>query len=400
MPDQTCPCCAWTYAIPEQADDAFVSCPECGQVLAAPAPWSAVDVPICDTRRMIAWPGDAQDTPATEAVLVPWELTCQTGKVGRGTPGTLIPQGLFAVGFGILFLAAAVWAPPGEFLRGFGPLVGLLMLVSGAIAVYCGVRKLRRRTRARAVRLAEPLPDEAQRLGPPIALHQVRLFWRGAYFCLGTILCMIAGVSGAMVSAGQVRDHRVVEIAIIGWPAGLYMVWQAMRLQARRFLVFAEGVVTFEEGRTVLCRWDQIDEIWLTLKEKEGSAVQRFVLTLRREDGEKLVFTSDTEYIENQLVARVQFEHATRQLPGLQVRLDAGAALEFGALWLDRDGLHRDEESVPWSKIGAVVVVGTKLRISAHGGTWQFNVAAVPNVTVLLALVRQRAGLISLAARL
>jgi hypothetical protein len=45
MGAQVCPCCAWTNVVPDEPNDAFISCPECGQMLFAPAPWSSAEIP-------------------------------------------------------------------------------------------------------------------------------------------------------------------------------------------------------------------------------------------------------------------------------------------------------------------------------------------------------------------
>jgi hypothetical protein len=393
MVEQLCRCCARTNVVPEQAEDAFVCCPDCGQVLAAPSPWFSRNIPLCDTRPMIAWPNDGHAPFApVGTVLVPWELTCQVGKVSRYTPGHLIPQGLCCTGMGILFLAMPFLMQPGDLFGWLGPLVGLLMLVMGVFSLQVGIRKMRRSIKARVVRLGESLPAEAYHLGSPVALHQVRKFLRVVYISSGFLSCVIAGFCGAMLLSGQIQDHRIGVIAFLGWPTGLYMIWQGMKLQAKRILVFARGLVSFDQGRTVTCRWDQIEGIWIELKEVEGNAPQPFVLTLRRNDGEKLVFTFDTEYIENQLVARVQYEHCACMLPSMQASLDRGGRLEFGPLQVGRDGIHWKEESFAWNEIRCALLDRTKVKITGDNRNWTLDVAAVPNLTILLALIRQRSG--------
>src|SRR5260370_28225048 len=105
MPEQLCRCCARTNIVPDEPYDAFVSCPECGQVLGAPSPWFSRNIPICDTRAMIAWPGVTQDPLApADVALVPWELTCQMGKVSKYTSGGLFRRALEGIVIGAFFL--------------------------------------------------------------------------------------------------------------------------------------------------------------------------------------------------------------------------------------------------------------------------------------------------------
>ena len=390
MSEQLCPCCAWINIVPDQADDAFVACPECGQMLKAPEPWSSALIPICDTRPMIAWPAEAVDPSAPMgAVLVPWVLTCQMDKVSQHTPRSVLSTGISAIVMGIFFLTIPLWEEPGKFIYWFGPLVGLLALSGGIVSLRTGLRKISRRTPARVVYLAESLPAEAEHLGSPVALHQVRVFWRLVHIGTGILLCIIAGVCGGVVLSGQVMGGRIVAIAILGWPVGLYMIWQGMGLQGKRILVFTEGVVTFDEGRTVVCRWDQIERLWMALKET-GDVLQRFVLTLERHDGEKLVFTPNTEYIENQFVARVQYEHCACMLPSMQASLDEGETLDFGPVQVGREGVRWNQESLRWNEIRAAFLEQSRLRITGDQLDWAFDIGKVPNLTILLALIRQR----------
>jgi hypothetical protein len=393
MADHFCPCCAWTNIVPNHTDDVFVSCPECGQVLLAPAPWSSAGISNCDTRRMIAWPRDASDLSAwAGVVLVPWELTCQLGQVAQLTPGSIIRTALAVLAMGTLFLIVNLWAPPGNFLRWLGPLVGLLALLLGAVSLCHGIRKTRRRTRARVLRLAEPLPAEACQLGSPVALHQVRMFWRLAYVSTGFLLGIVGGVCATMAMSGQVHDHRIFEIAFVGCLVGPCLIWRAMSRQGKRILAFTNGVIIFDKGRAVACRWDQIEELWLKPKETTGETIQHFTLTLCRDDGEKLVVTSDTEFIENQLAVRIQYQHCACILPSLQRVLDGGSTLDFGPLQVGADGIHWNGHILAWNEIRASLLNKGKLTIVGDNDcNGSFNIGAVPNLTILLGLIRQRA---------
>jgi hypothetical protein len=350
---------------------------------------------------MIAWPGDSPDlSPAAGTALVPWKLTCQLGKVSHHTPESLIVEGTAGIGLGAVFLVTPLvcQVQPGNGLRWLCMAVGLLALTMGAVALLTGVQKWKRCIRARVARWTESLPAAAYQLGAPIALHQVRMFWRVAYVFSGSLLCSAAGICGAMILAGPVLDHGIAEVAFLGWPVGLYMIWQGMKLQAKRVLVFADGLVSFHRRRAVVCRWDQIEEVRIKLNE-EGDVLQRFVLTLRCNNGEVLVFTPNTEYIQNQLVARVQYAHCACVLPAMLATLNRGGTLEFGPLQLGPDGIHGGQDVLGWSEIRAAVLDQTKLKIltdpwvespfrTASDSGWEFNVDTVPNLTILLALVR------------
>jgi hypothetical protein len=237
--------------------------------------------------------------------------------------------------------------------------------------------------------LAESLPVEAHQFGTPVALHQVRMFWRLVYVCSGILVCCGAGVCLSMLLAGQLHDHRISVIAFLGWPVGLFMIWQGMTLQAKRTLVFADGLVTFDHGKVLACRWDQIEELRMTINET-GDVSQRFRLTLRRQDGEEMRFTPSAEYFENQLVARIQYEHCARALPAMQSTLNAGGTLDFGPLQVGPGGIDFGQDFADWEQVLAAHVHKTKVQIFGNGRSWDFDVAKVPNVTLLLAILRRQ----------
>jgi len=360
-------------------------------MLLAPAPWCSANIPNCDTRPFIAWPGEY--SPESTAVdLVPWELTCQVGKVSDQTAGTLIPQGVVGIVFGILFLMMSLsnQGPGGNpIVTLLGPVAGILALGGGVVVLRTGIRKLRRRTGARVANLTATLPSEAYHFGSPVALHQVRMYWRLVCVCSGFLVCAGAGICLAMWLANQVDDHRVGLIAFLGWPAGLYMIWQGMRLQAKRVLVFADGLVCFDKGKATACRWDQIEEIRMRINE-EGDVTRRFQLTLRLEDGEVLYFTPNAEYFQNQLAARIQYEHCTRMLPSMLAKLTASETLDFGPLQVGPAGIDCSQGFFRWDQILTAGMSKTKVQIFGDSGSWEFHAASVPNATLLLALIRRQ----------
>ena len=104
-------------------------------------------------------------------------------------------------------------------MKWLAPVAGILALGGGVVVLRTGIRKLRRRTQARVARLTASLPAEAYHYGPPVALHQVRMFWRLVYVCSGFSVCASAGICMAMWLGNQIVDHRVGVIAFLGWPA-------------------------------------------------------------------------------------------------------------------------------------------------------------------------------------
>ena len=89
-------------------------------------------------------------------------------------------------------------------------------------------------------------------------------------------------------------------------------------------------------------------------------------------------------------MARIQYEHCLCMLPAMQETLNVGGTLDFGPLQIDANGIDCGRDFIRWDQILTARVHKTKLQIFGDGQSWQFDVANVPNVTVLLGLIRRR----------
>jgi hypothetical protein len=301
--------------------------------------------------------------------------------------------GLAGIAMGIAVLVYSLW--PGGLGRPVTPLWRLitfggsgLILVSGVSLVHQYFRRKRRCSRARTLIPGELLPPEAYDLGPPFALHQRGSLTRWTLIGMGVILLMMAAACAAMFIRGEAREGRVLELACLGLPGGIFTIWKGCTSRGLRILVCPEGFVLCRGYRGEVWRWDQIEAVFLK-PDKSTQPVIGHVYTLRREDGERFTFSADTEYVENQLGIRAQYETSRRMLPRLRATLAAGGMVDFGPLQLSTAGMHKDQQMVPWSAITGVTVEEGQLRIRKQDQTWAIGIERLANVGVFWTLATQ-----------
>jgi hypothetical protein len=277
--------------------------------------------------------------------------------------------------------------------RLFEGTVGVMMIFGGTLLVRAGLRKRRRQTRARVLTLPDSFPQEGYQLGAPLALHQTSSFTRVATVLAGLFTCAMGAICLAMIARHEVADHRFIGIAFMAPVGGLCLVWQGLRNHGVRILVFPEGLVLFRHHRADVWRWDQIDAVYLQPDPVARPALAQ-VVTLRRQDGERLVFNSGLEYVDNQLGVRGQVETCRRLLPRFWEALGTGATLDFGPLQVSPEGIHKHPESCSWEEVTAVELTEESLVIRRQDGAgrrrnWKLPLAQVPNTALLLALIQR-----------
>jgi hypothetical protein len=195
----------------------------------------------------------------------------------------------------------------------------------------------------------------------------------------------MAAACGTLVLRGEARDGRVLELAVLGLPGGVFTVWKGCTSRGLRILVCPEGFVVCRGFRADVWRWDQIDAVVLR-PDQSIRPLLGYTYALRREDGERFTLTADTEYVENQLGIRAQYELSRRMLPRLRTALAAGGMADFGLLKLSAAGVHKDQQMVPWSAITGVTCDEGRLTICKHAETWSTEIDRLANPAVFWAL--------------
>lgn len=394
MPEQICPSCQWTVLLPETKGDELVACMECGQVLLVPPPWKLADIQSSDTRPLIEYPDDLEaEPPDPDAPRVPWLLTVRTPKSAQGE---FQHQFWSGVGIGLLGLLLAAygvsrglgegwsrdWSYPGAVLG------GVFFFLGGAVMIRLGLRRGARRTRSRVLRVGEDLPTEAQQLGTPFSLHQVAMFWRVLIAVTGGFLIGIGAIIGAELLKGNPLGSKATFAALAGLVGGPLLIWRGLQRTGAGVLVFSEGFVALGGRRAECWRWDQVESIWLKFDEQNQPATN-LSCTVARTDGERWTFSADIEFLENQFVARLQYEVCRRLLKKVRPQLAAGNAIPLGPLHIDREGIQ-GKQFIAWQDLDGLDLDLPNLVFHGRNGPrFKVDAASVPNLVLLFALLQE-----------
>lgn len=249
------------------------------------------------------------------------------------------------------------------------------------------------------------LPEEAQTLGPPLAVYRpTRALLVGLGVCavviVGGLVLAVAAV-WSMLQPGPIPQKSLEGMqAGVGAGLGLMVMGAclaiaALRAGKRRVVVCQDGLVLVKPRGCTIVRWDEIVEFYraetrLMFAGFHLNTSRTFaIVTTAGKRTEITSFFRDTGTLGDTIERQV----LTRLLPAALAALEAGETVTFGPIGVSRQGLWRAGGHVlPWEALDSVQIASGWLRVR-QAGAW-FNwfslmSGAVPNVLLFLALVNK-----------
>src|SRR5205807_6642035 len=231
---ESCNACGTQVEVPDWSESSVASCPECGQCLLAPKPW----------------------TPS----LSFGQAACLSSVRDRSKyPGSVgVVMGSFAV--------VAAWSFPGinVYAQWAATLLGAALLAEGLGRIRAQALKQRPRRKAFTLELPQEMPDAAGALGSLQAIFHTHNSWGDS---LAILLLGLAIAFGGLylldwLGAGFI-SAKLVAAAVMAPVAALYMGYRAVRnlLDRRRLLVFLGGLIYIHGSRINLYPWDKVSEV-------------------------------------------------------------------------------------------------------------------------------------------
>jgi hypothetical protein len=153
--------------------------------------------------------------------------------------------------------------------------------------------------------------------------------------------------------------------------------------------LYAEGVVSWRWGRTMACRWDEVESVAGKLRLPGRSALSRSAETLRLRmvDGRTVVFGDLRD--EDELVDAIYHEVLGRQLPRALAAIRRGETVSVGPLLFRSDGIGDDNgQWLARGDVESVSVRGDKIVVQRYGARtpWWSGDLEIPNAALLLEL--------------
>jgi hypothetical protein len=243
------------------------------------------------------------------------------------------------------------------------------------------------------------IPEEARELGEPVASFKAGAGMFVLYLTLGILAVLLAGGAivvfvVALLEPGQGRRNfhggKLIALVLgIGF-GGIAAIVKAVTMRGLHVFVFVRGLARRQRDKVEMLRWDEINKV---IRRKNSSSHELsirspFQLVLEASDGRQWVFD---ERLSGLRELRQLVEESTLKFmlsPAIEA-FDAGAAIGFGEVSIDDQGLHRGKKSVSWdvfedAKVeqGELVVCGKNQRKPL----WRIDLVKVPNAHVLAAL--------------
>ncbi|MBI2389086.1 MAG: hypothetical protein HYV09_05665 [Deltaproteobacteria bacterium] len=213
--------------------------------------------------------------------------------------------------------------------------------------------------------MTAPLPVEGYRtpepaLGPLEAKHGPAFQGRKAFWW--TVRTAVFAVAGLFAVVGNPLAYGGWVLCAVAFVHAL-IVWDFRRHADVEVHVHRDGLRVHLAGAWRTLAWDDV-KTYTTRVDRVGSSIMtmnwwssvaRTRVIVGTREGDEIELTSAIDGL-LKIGARIRSESLSRLRRTARAELDAGKSLTFGRLSLDRDGIYRGSQMLPWSELESVEV--------------------------------------------
>jgi hypothetical protein len=249
--------------------------------------------------------------------------------------------------------------------------------------------------------MPDDAPEEATKLGGPLAIFRPGRFVLGLCWTLG-VLAILVGLGMLIGFAVLLADGppngggargliKLVFVALGALSIGIGLIRKARSSGGMRVFVCADGIVRLQRGRSEVMRWGDVNAVKRVMNAKNQELVVSTAsqLLLVDREGRQMAFNETISGL-RELRQMVEEQTLKFMLPPAVEAFQSGAIIGFGDASVSRDGLQVGRESLPWELFeSAEVSKGRLIVYDNSNGKKLFgrvDVSKVSNVHVLLAL--------------
>jgi hypothetical protein len=266
-------------------------------------------------------------------------------------------------------------------------------------------RKVREAGESLAEELPDDLPDEVRQLGQPITVFKASVARQAALMIIGFLTIgagaavIIVGILLALLQRGGFRPGflLLVPVGALVVFLGTLLVVHTLRNLSLRVAIYPDALVRIRHRTVDLYYWDEIESVYQRVMNHYVNGVYTgttYTYTVHRHDGKKAVFNDQIKNVQS-LGELIQQEAMRCLLPRAFARYQDGKSVTFGKIAVDQEGFTYGNAFLPWGEVKGIKLAQGTLVVSQEGKwlSWcKVNVASIPNLFVLLALLDKIVG--------
>jgi len=248
---------------------------------------------------------------------------------------------------------------------------------------------------AQHMQSVQQIPVEVQRLaevhslGAPTASYSQRSFMPWLFLIM---VLLVSPFFLGLFTLGEFGSEPAELVLLIATACfGGLTIYVYLILRKLQVHMHTEGFVYLRWRKAEILRWDQIETIWYKLAYSEAFFWD--TLHLRKTDGTELKVWGvnglrDAREIYRTIEREFSRIRSPEVLPGMIEQYEAGHAIAFGDLSVNKLGLTYQGVTLPWSQVQSIDVGDQLVEIKKEGqGRWYWFKDRVPNQSLLRELM-------------
>jgi len=132
--------------------------------------------------------------------------------------------------------------------------------------------------------------------------------------------------------------------------------------------VYTEGLIFERAGKIEVFSWNDIESVWQSITTTYINGVNAgtaHIYRLRSRDGRERKFDDSIRDVK-QLGHHLQNEVGNQLLPRFLKAFDAGEAVKFGTLEINRSGLNNGKNLISWDEVKSARIADGRVMIKKH----------------------------------
>ena len=135
---------------------------------------------------------------------------------------------------------------------------------------------------------------------------------------------------------------------------------------SNRFTCTPRGFVYLRWRKAEVLRWEQIKTVWYETGDPDSNVWD--TLRIRKTDGTDLKLrVVNVLRDSSEIYGTIEREFVRIRLPGMIEQYEAGHSIAFGDLSVNKLGLTRQGEILPWSQVQSIDVGDQRVKIKKEG---------------------------------